>query len=92
MSTELLQRIILEGLAAGFVAIAFAMLFAVPMRYLTYVGLGGLVTRVLRTFLFTGVGMEVAVATFIACSVTSLMFIAIAPRLEYHVRCLRLHR
>ncbi len=81
MSTELLQRIVLEGLAAGFVAIAFAMLFAVPMRYLPYVGLGGLVTRVFRTFLFTGVGMEVAVATFIACSITSVMFIAIAPRL-----------
>lgn len=81
MSHEFILRVIMEGGAAGFVAVAFAMLFAVPLRYLGYVALGGVVTRVLRTILFQGMGIEVAIATFIACSVTSVMFIAIAPRL-----------
>ncbi len=81
MSHEFILRVIMEGAAAGFVAVAFAMLFAVPLRYLGYVALGGIVTRVLRTMLFQGMGIEVAIATFIACSVTSVMFIAIAPRL-----------
>ena len=81
MSHEFILRVIMEGGAAGVVAVAFAMLFAVPLRYLGYVALGGVVTRVLRTMLFQGMGIEVAIATFIACSVTSVMFIAIAPRL-----------
>ena len=81
MSHEFILRVIMEGGSAGFVAVAFAMLFAVPLRYLGYVALGGVVTRVLRTMLFQGMGIEVAIATFIACSVTSVMFIAIAPRL-----------
>lgn len=81
MSEDFIIQVALEGAAAGFIAIAFAMLFAVQLRHLPWVGLGGLVTRVLRTVLFQGLGMEVAVATFLACSVTSLMFIAIAPRL-----------
>ena len=81
MSAEFLWRVLMESLAAGFVAVAFAMLFAVQLRYLPYVALGGFVTRMLRTSLFVGADMEVAIATFIACSVTSVMFIAIAPRL-----------
>ena len=81
MSETFIQRVCLEGISAAFIAVAFAMLFSVPVRYLKYVALGGLMTRVLRTLLFNGLGIEVAIATFIACCVTSLYFIYQAPKL-----------
>ena len=67
--------------AFAFIAVAFAMLFSVPVRYLKYVALGGLMSMVLRTLLFNGLGIEIVIATFIACSVTSLYFIYQAPKL-----------
>ena len=81
MSDALALRILMEGGAAAFIAVAFAMLFAVPARFLPYVALGGALTRMLRTALFSGAGTEVAVATFLSCAVTSLLFIWVAPRL-----------
>lgn len=71
-----------QGAAAAFVAAAFAMLFAVPMQYLSYIAMGGFITKFLRTLLFTGFNVEVAVATFFACAVSSLIFIYFAPKLK----------
>ena len=65
---DILLKVVIEGLAAGFIAVAFAMLFSVPKRYLPYVYLGGAITKALRTLLFTGFNMDVAIATFIACT------------------------
>ena len=76
-TTEFFIRWAMETGCASFIAVAFAMLFQVPVKYL-----GGAVTRCLRTFLFLGCGLEVVVSTFIACSVTSLLFIYIAPKLK----------
>ena len=81
-TTEFLIRWAMETGCASFIAVAFAMLFQVPVKYLGFVALGGAVTRCLRTFLFLGCGLEVVVSTFIACSVTSLLFIYIAPKLK----------
>ena len=83
-TTEFLIRWAMETGCASFIAVAFAMLFQVPVKYLGFVALGGAVTRCLRTFLFLGCGLEVVVSTFIACSVTSLLFIYIAPKLKEH--------
>ena len=52
MDTDIITRIVLEGLAAGFIASAFAMLFAVPKQYLIFVAAGGMITRVIRSLLF----------------------------------------
>lgn len=71
-----------QGAAAAFVAAAFAMLFAVPRQYLSYIAFGGFVIKVIRTVLNVGFNMEVAVATFIACAVGSLIFIYFAPKLK----------
>ncbi|MGN0897307.1 MAG: threonine/serine exporter family protein [Succinivibrio sp.] len=81
-TTEFFIRWAMETGCASFIAVAFAMLFQVPVKYLGFVALGGAVTRCLRTFLFLGCGLEVVVSTFIACSVTSLLFIYIAPKLK----------
>ena len=78
---DILLKVVIEGLAAGFIAVAFAMLFSVPKRYLPYVYLGGAITKALRTLLFTGFNMDVAIATFIACCVSSLLFVYVAPKL-----------
>ncbi|MGN0908143.1 MAG: threonine/serine exporter family protein [Succinivibrio sp.] len=82
MPEALLLRVCLEGVSAGFIAVAFAMLFSVPSRYLGYVAVGGLVTRVARTLLFNGLGVEVAIATFMACCLCSVYFIYQAPKLH----------
>lgn len=82
MPSSILMRICLEGLSAGFIAVAFAMLFSVPTRYLRYVALGGMMTRMARTLLFQGMGVEIALATFLACCLCSLYFIYQAPRLH----------
>ena len=82
MTDALLLRVALEGISAGFIAVAFAMLFSVPTRYLRYVAVGGLLTRVAGTLLYSGLGVEIAVATFLACCLCSLYFIYQAPRLH----------
>lgn len=76
-----LLRLMLETVFAGFIGPAFAMLFAVPRRYLPWIALGAMVTRFLRTFLVMQ-QTEIVVATFFACAVTSMLFILIAPRLQ----------
>lgn len=73
---------IFQALAAAFVATAFAMLFAVPRKYLSYIALGGFITKFIRTILFVDFGVEIAVATFFACAVSSLLFIYFAPKLK----------
>lgn len=71
-----------QGLIAGFVAAAFAMLFAVPAKYLSYIAVGGFITKFLRTALFIDFNVEIAVATFFACAASSLLFIYFAPKLK----------
>lgn len=82
MFDSLILKILIDGLFAGFVSVAFAMLFAVPSRYLAFVALAGFITKALRTFLYTDLEIEIACATFLSCAVTSLVYIYIAPRLE----------
>ncbi len=71
-----------QGVTAAFVAAAFAMLFAVPRKYLSYIALGGFITKFIRTVLFIDFNVEIAVATFFACAVSSLLFIYFAPKLK----------
>lgn len=79
---EIWLRVVLETAAAGFIAPAFAMLFAVPRKCLPYVAVGGAVTRCLRSSLVIGAGIEIVLATFIACAAVSLIFIYIGPKLK----------
>ena len=51
-TTEFFIRWAMETGCASFIAVAFAMLFQVPVKYLGFVALGGAVTRCLRTFSF----------------------------------------
>ena len=81
MDTDIITRIVLEGLAAGFIASAFAMLFAVPKQYLIFVAAGGMITRVIRSLLFYCLNVEIVIATFAACAVISLIFIYVGPKL-----------
>ncbi|HIV14311.1 MAG TPA: threonine/serine exporter family protein [Candidatus Avisuccinivibrio pullicola] len=72
----------LESLAAAFIGPAFAMLFGVPLRYLSFIAVGSALTRFVRQGLYTGLNLDVIAATFIACALLSLIFIYIAPRLN----------
>ena len=82
LSNDVLLQIVLETIAAGFIAPAFAMLFAVPRRCLPYVAAGGALTRCLRSGLYIGAGIEIVIATFIACAAVSLIFIYLGPKLK----------
>lgn len=81
ITEDILLKVLYQGLAAGFIAPAFAMLFAVPFNCLSYIALGGFITRALRTFLVQSMHIEIVMATFIACAIGSSIFIYIAPKL-----------
>lgn len=78
---DTISRIILEALAAGFIAAAFAMLFAVPRQYLVYIAAGGVLARAIRSSLVYLLNTEIVIATFGACAVISLIFIYVGPKL-----------
>ncbi len=82
MEPAILLKCLGEGLAAAYIAPAFAMLFAVPGKLLLYTALGGFLTRFLRSYLVLAVNMEIAAATFLACAASSLLFIYLGPRLK----------
>mgnify|MGYP003378074266 CR=1 FL=1 len=63
MFDSFILKNLIDGLFAGFVSVAFAMLFAVPSRYLTFVALAGFMTKALRTFLYNDLNIEIACAT-----------------------------
>lgn len=75
-------RVICEAGAAAFIAPAFAMLFAVPAKYLIWTAIGGGITRFIRSSLVLEFNVEIVVATFIACAITSLIFIYKGPQLK----------
>lgn len=82
ITQDFLMTLLLQGGSAAVISTAFAMLFSVPMRYLKYIAMGGCITRVTRTFLYNGMGVEVVLATFLACALTSLVFIYICPKVK----------
>ena len=81
INTDNITQILLESLAAGFIAPAFAMLFAVPKQYLIFIASGGMLTRFIRSFLLYSLNVEIVIATFAACAVISLIFIYVGPKL-----------
>lgn len=71
-------------------SVAFAMMFAVPRRYLPFVALGGAYAFLLRSELMRHANFDVVVASFWATLAVSFAFIAVsrifrAPRLMFTV-------
>ncbi len=62
-------------------AVAFAMLFNVPAKYLPLAALGGSLAHITRTICTSYLGIGIVGASFIASSVISVLFILIAPRI-----------
>ncbi len=73
---------VLDFLMSALPAVAFAMLFLVPVRYLKFVALGGAVAHLTRTLAMDFLGCGIVTATFIASATISLLFIYIAPKLR----------
>lgn len=63
-------------------AVGFAMLFAVPFKYLPFVALGGSFTHLTRTLCMNYTGSGIVTSTFIASILVSLLFIYISPKLR----------
>lgn len=76
------SRVFFEACAAAFIAPAFAMLFSVDRKYLIFILFGGFITRFVRSLLFLSLHMEIAIATFLAVSLTSLIFVYLGPKLK----------
>lgn len=81
LTSEQWLRVLFEMLAAGFIGPAFAMLFAVPVRFLPLIGVVSALTRGVRAFLVAA-NVEIVVATFLACCLCSLIFIYFGPKLK----------
>ncbi len=75
-------RLVLDFILSAFPAVGFAMLFAVPMRFLPYVALGGSIAHLSRTIFMDCFGLGIVVSTFFASCIISLIFIYIAPKLK----------
>lgn len=74
-------NVLYQSMAAAVIGPAFAMLFAVPARFLALIAAVSALTRGARAFLVLS-GMEMIIATFIACAICSLIFIYFGPRLR----------
>ena len=81
LSNEQWLTVMYHALAAAAIGPAFAMLFTVPGRYLTLIALVSALSRGSRDMLVM-MNVEVIPATFIACSICSLIFIYFGPRLK----------
>lgn len=79
---DFLLNLCLQTVCATFIAVAFAMLFAVPRKLLLYIAISGAQVRFVRTLLLNGFDVPIVVSTFIACAVMSIGFIFVAPRIE----------
>ena len=79
---DFLLNLCLQTVCAAFIAVAFAMLFAVPRKLLLYIAISGAQVRFVRTLLLNGFDVPIVVTTFIACAVMSIGFIFVAPRIE----------
>lgn len=77
-----LTSILLEIVFSSIPAIAFAILFATPKKYLPFVALGGIVAHLTRTISIECFGLQLEYATFIASITISLMFIYIGPKIK----------
>lgn len=74
--------LILDFIMSTFPAVGFAMLFAVPKRYLIYVAFGGGIAHLSRTIFMTGFDFGIVVATFLSSIIISLIFIYVGPKLK----------
>ena len=77
-----LTSLILDFIMSTFPAVGFAMLFAVPKRYLIYVAFGGGIAHLSRTIFMTGFDFGIVVATFLSSIIISLIFIYVGPKLK----------
>lgn len=81
LSADQWLNVLYQALCAGVIGPAFAMLFTVPGRYLTLIGLCSAITRGCRAMLVC-MNVEIVPSTFIACCICSLIFIYFGPRLR----------
>lgn len=69
-------------LASAIPAMAFAMIFSVPPKYLPFVACGGMVSFGIKYLFFVSLEFDLIVSCFIASCVISVMFVYIAPKLK----------
>ena len=81
LDPDVLLDVLVQALAAACIDPAFAMLFTVPARFLPLIAAVSGLTRGIRAFL-VAVDVDIIVATFLACSVCSLIFIYFGPKMR----------
>ena len=70
---EFLLNLCLQTVCAAFIAVAFAMLFAVPRKLLLYIAISGAQVRFVRTLLLNG--FDVPIVALMAITLIKLWFI-----------------
>jgi uncharacterized membrane protein YjjB (DUF3815 family) len=75
-------KYVLDFCMSAVPAVAFAMLFGAPARYLPYIALGGSITHLTRSLCMGYMNFGIVTSTFIASMLISFLFIYIAPKLK----------